>query len=177
MELDFTAIFTALLVLVTAALWWATRQLVKGTEEASRRQLRAYVTVTEAHYSNDSEAELKITVTIQNNGNTPAKKCRGYLTGIVAAHTSQQEMLPEPIYEGQGYGPLGAGAHTFLYTRVALAPSEYAQIAQGLKMIYLVGKVEYTDIFDAPQTLKFVLVNDQLARPMFRPWGDFSEMT
>jgi len=46
------AAFTALLAVVTALLWWATRDLVRGAEATAKKQLRAYVVTTRGDVRN-----------------------------------------------------------------------------------------------------------------------------
>lgn len=69
---DPIATFTGFLFLATVLLWWATRNLVKGAERTSERQLRAYLHVKQAQASRDSEGVLWAKVHIQNYGQTPA---------------------------------------------------------------------------------------------------------
>ena len=58
------------LAISTIFLWFATRSLVKGAEEATRRSLRAYPGITGADiriYGND----VRIRLTVQNFSTTP----------------------------------------------------------------------------------------------------------
>jgi hypothetical protein len=68
------AIFTGLLFAATAGLWIATKDLVQDARETSARQLRAYVGIsTTAPIQMSRE---KITITVDNFGQTPAKNLK-----------------------------------------------------------------------------------------------------
>jgi len=71
------AIFTVILGIATAFLWWATRRLVKEAKETGQRQLRGYLSVTPASIAgtgNTEERFVQIVCTIKNHGQTPIRQ-------------------------------------------------------------------------------------------------------
>lgn len=67
------AILTFLIVLFNAGLWVATRRLVKGAEETSRKELRAYVATDDICFVS-SEIATQLKITVKNYGHTPAHR-------------------------------------------------------------------------------------------------------
>jgi hypothetical protein len=68
------AIFTVILGIATWLLWRATADLVRGAEEASQRQLRAYLSVTPFKVFNwvNPPNAVGINFVVKNHGQTPA---------------------------------------------------------------------------------------------------------
>lgn len=64
------AVATVILGAATVALWLATRRLVKGAEDTSERQLRAYLLVEEAQASVNGQGRFVVDITVMNYGQT-----------------------------------------------------------------------------------------------------------
>jgi hypothetical protein len=64
-----------LLGIVTWMLWYATMRLVSGADNTSKRQLRAYVGVTNVFFETFVAGEISVLVRIKNFGTTPANNC------------------------------------------------------------------------------------------------------
>jgi hypothetical protein len=103
--------FTAGLFAATVALWYATRDLVRGAEETAERQLRAYIVVTQGSVtvpkSNDA---INIYIQIKNTGQTPAYEFSTWLDGGVFPN----EVVPfpkesTPLSERKGESIVGPG--------------------------------------------------------------------
>ena len=63
--------FTFLLFLVTLALWWSTRRLVRNADQTAKRQLRPYI-VVKPSFGYDGKNRPLVQIIISNIGQTPA---------------------------------------------------------------------------------------------------------
>ncbi len=72
-EDDPVALFTALLFVSTALLWWVTQQTLSHAERATERELRAYISISKrVVVAHKNAGVATCTVTIKNFGQTPA---------------------------------------------------------------------------------------------------------
>jgi hypothetical protein len=66
-----------LLVAFTFTLWWATRDLVVGSERTAKRQLRAYISVEMGtNFRQNRRVRFEFRPIVNNNGQTPANEVK-----------------------------------------------------------------------------------------------------
>lgn len=163
---DPTAVFTFLIFLATVGLFCATRALVKGAEESSRKQLRAYIAVSLSDFVNAPQGiaeRISIYLRLRNCGQTPAKKIKYAIACASSRRDAQHEH-----------------AFTMGTTNFTLAPGEdwnermirdsrfTKETAEKImhytpdliesgsdEMIYIFGRVEYEDVFGTAQFSNF----------------------
>jgi hypothetical protein len=142
------ALFTIILGIATWLLWCATKKLVEGADKTAERQLRAYVTITNAEASFDGAGDLTATIRITNCGQTPA-----YNVSV----SRDIRMLD---WQNPQFPPI-ASARTSRFTLAKDQPMEIAVVLSGVsgvsdmrgdrfdaeKSIYIFGDITYHDIF------------------------------
>ncbi len=147
------AVATCLLAIITLFLAYVARQQYV----TSRMQLRAYVFVEDATINPPiGSDDWKIEYKFKNNGVTPARNVR---TLDVAAVTDWEPAhLPEPIVADY-YGTLAPNGD-FIETEAdpfQATVEENARITSDIasKAIFLVGRIEYIDVFRQPHFTDF----------------------
>jgi hypothetical protein len=157
--LDWTAAVGAVLAAIFT--WWQ----VQVTKDTEKRQLRAYVWIAPGEIEGFKVGQVpRIPVTIRNGGATPA-----YLTGTLLAlrresapqpgqHVSLQTNFPplQPLSEGRG--DFIFQDHTLTLLVPNLAPLDQLtvdRVQQGEWAVYVFGRVNYKDVFDAVHFVEF----------------------
>ena len=151
------AVFTALLFAVTAGLvwytarlWGANKELIKSSEESSKRQLRAYVCMADLNIIDHkvhpvAENNKVLVIRVRNLGKTPAYAVRLYAGSsvhrpVVSIDTTGTELPylrnPEMIFPGKSYQHLAILSTDFLNAAFEGTP------------IYAYGCIDYTDAFE-----------------------------
>jgi hypothetical protein len=160
---DPIAVFTGLMLLVNIGLWGATRRLVLGAEDTSRRQLRAYISIEPKDFKIlSSENPLGIMVHLVNHGNTPA---HGVIDDVViAVHPNPLPVefeFPYPAINGNRTPFVlypGQPRHLERYGHGALTVDDLAKLNDGNKFrIYFFGLIRYIDVFNISQSTKFCI--------------------
>ena len=158
-----TAISTIVLAFATAFLFVTTRDLVRGAEVTSRRQLRAYVSVvigSASFQERDKNIRFEARPLIINAGQTPAHD---------VAYWANAAILPIPIAPDFAFPPpenfrwVGGAVlgprHDFIANATVpdfVADDDVEAIKQGLGQALCVwGRVAYRDIFGAIQFTEF----------------------
>jgi hypothetical protein len=155
-----TALATLLLTFVTGGLVWTAYLQI----HTARAQLRAYilptgVTITEGKFNNppimDTEGQLYAYVEWKNTGQTPAYKMVSWSEFQVTEPINEDKLIA-PKMESAYTRTLGAGAtnNRGFWTR-KLTPSQIADVSAGVKIIYIYGRFEYTDVFNRPHYTDF----------------------
>jgi hypothetical protein len=149
-------LFTAILAGGTFKLWQSTDDLVLGAEENAQRQLRAYV-YPECVTAKLTQGIRAIDLQVRNWGQTPSYKTRIDLKVFVAPYPFDESKIPTTTNQ------------ITVPTRstTTIAPGSYAQIRSDwfppvvddntwiLSMrfaFWLVGRIDYIDAFQEPQT-------------------------
>lgn len=152
------AAVTTGLAVFTLKLWRATSQLVRGAEDTARRQLRAYVQVTEAASRLDG-TELWVAVTLKNTGQSPAYDVehRCAIVGVSKGDTPNLGMLDMgPVARGV------VGSAGELTTTIPLldevTPAKKLLLEQEKAMVIVWGHIAYRDIFNAVHSTKYKLI-------------------
>jgi hypothetical protein len=151
----FIALFTVVLAIATYFLWHATRDLVQGAALTSERQLRAYVSVTNAAVINFGKPEsLQADILYKNTGQTPAYKLTVWATIAVAKYPLGEFPAPAMTLGITSLGP-SAEYHVRPRTKRALTPEEQSAVVDGTKAIYIYGEIGYLDAFDVKRVTRF----------------------
>ncbi|WP_298258522.1 hypothetical protein [Bradyrhizobium sp.] len=138
-----------LLGIATWMLWLATVRLVKKTEDASRRQLRAYVGLQKGEVVNlDNIDELRADLIFRNAGQTPAYKLRTW-GGMSVRYEPRPKDIPAPARDPNSirkaqilpdgeFGRTESGDVPFAIK---------ADIIAGKATLFVYGEIYYTDAF------------------------------
>jgi hypothetical protein len=152
----------SLLVLFTFMLWLATRSLVKGAEESSREELRAYVSANIAGMRDVApDKNIIISFHVFNIGKTPAFSVRQSGEIVFADHPLPENFrfqnIPVPKSKATVFPNI-----PFLGNIIAANKFTQAQIIEGLqgpaiggKRFYIFGRIDYIDIFKTKRWTTF----------------------
>jgi hypothetical protein len=152
----------SLLVLFTFLLWIATRNLVLGANDASRRELRAYVFGAPKSLTDiDPNKNIRVTFLFMNGGKTPAYSCVQSGDIIFVDHPLPKNFpfpsLDEPKSKSTIHPNLpfeGTIIAKNKFTRAQLEETLQAPITGG-KRIYVFGRIDYVDAFKAKHWTTF----------------------
>ena len=150
---EIVAGFTVILAIATGFLWFATRDLVKGAEAASRRQLRPYVVIdsTDLEEQMDTHEVFMQKLKIINKGQTPAYNLRGISKWILAEHPLPHDFDFEiTMLPNQSFMMLGPGQDTGHNSHAdgPFHPIEIIKIkSSGPWRLYNYGAFKYEDFF------------------------------
>lgn len=151
------ALFTGLLVVVTAKLvsytkrlWTSTDSLVQGADETAKRQLRAYVACTDYGYNPVGDEKNvtghRIRAIFTNDGITPARHVISHVGKIVSStpikddHTFDYIDMPHPAITIIAPRSRSEEAVTFTSQQIIDSITEKS-------FLYVWGWVDYSDIF------------------------------
>jgi hypothetical protein len=179
-------IFTGVLAVYTAALFYATRELWKAGERqiihleaTAKRQLRAYVFIqsAEVRLVNNDTAVMALMV-LKNFGQTPGYQFKTWTNIRIGDINEQAFGERKPAAQDSIIGP----------SADLSAPSQFIPITQaerdavnsGTKKIYVWGEAVYTDAFGTGRKFIYkgynsgleVVVNENITgRVLWRGWG------
>jgi hypothetical protein len=154
------ALFTIVLGIGTVFLTSATRDLVKGSEDTAKRQLRAHVHVAKAQVRyGRTPAERYITVIVKNYGQTPALKVSSLYAEHVREWPLRTILPPFPDDMRRGIGPLPPGRESIQRIPIgSLSAWEEGELRAGRAGVYFWSKVSYLDIYGDPHVTNTRLV-------------------
>jgi hypothetical protein len=137
----------------------ATKATVLKMHEIAERQLRAYVNISSATIFAGDEVDM-VNTTIQNFGQTPAYKCRTHGEVRVGPYPPSAEIIePVVLLPDHSASTLGPGSSAAKTTDVTgLTAREKEHVAGGLSGIFLIGRVEYEDVFGTPRFTNYRMV-------------------
>jgi len=145
------AAVTTILAIFTGYLWLATKRLVEGAQDTARRQLRAYVSISNAEITGVEDGCTQARLGIKNSGQTPAYDLTilGGMTIREAAVAGQNVNLwPEDGDVPFGKTTLGSGQELrHFIDGPALTPQQRAAVQSGTHGIFLYGEILYKDLF------------------------------
>lgn len=157
-DMDFI-IALGTLILAAATIWLAARtgDIIISAEKSSERQLRAYVLVDTLKIMDLAVGKMpSAIITIKNFGQTPAKKIihttrLGFST--YPEWVAPQEDVPEYLSESM-LGPQATGtAQT--PTGLIISQNEINALNNKTHAIYVLGKIQYKDIFGISRSTKY----------------------
>jgi hypothetical protein len=148
-----------LVAVFTALLFFATRDLVRGADDAARRQLRAYLSMTPKIFSNFvTGGFVQVEFLQRNHGHTPA---------FTITHIFEIAILPNPLPDRFVF-PIPTKTvpnnHTifpaddakgWFYGGGPLTAAEVASVAARTHRIHVWGVTTYRDAFHKERTTKF----------------------
>jgi len=148
-----------LLVLFTAALWFATRRLVQGADKTAEKQLRSYVFVN-VHldqrilWTPSGDARSPIVVRFANHGSTPAQLTRIRATAQVlpSAPTKLPDAMEVDVPSGIGLGPQVADT---VPVHVKGSVEDLKAIELDDQALYCFGCIEYEDVLGTRRETSF----------------------
>ncbi|MGA8436198.1 MAG: hypothetical protein WBQ20_06120 [Methyloceanibacter sp.] len=152
---DIIAAFALILALSTIFLWLATRDLVAGTADFSKTQLRAYLGPSETFITGvEAGARPMVECAVRNFGQTPAHR---------ASYWAETKVLDsgdrfEPGRPEDGERTVNPGRDGFtIKSRLAapLTEEEMSKIKLGTAAIYFYGAIAYRDAFGRSRKTQF----------------------
>jgi hypothetical protein len=130
-------------------------------QEASERQLRAYVSVSlggvEGFLSGD---QVYASIRVQNTGQTPATQLVAHLTtAIISQRYGKAQVLHLQGSAGKALGAtltMGAGEERYTHiNRARFSNAQIESVRDGSKYFCVAGRVTYFDVFEKPRTSWF----------------------
>lgn len=154
---DPTAIFTFVIAVFTGGLYVATARLVRGADETSKRELRAYVSGwPEFVWSFDASHFARIRFKVLNIGETLAYVRHRCDIGIGPYPVEQIDL---PILKNKWTDQMvlfpNLPFYGFTTCGRLFTAAEIQGIQQSTSAIYIIGEIEYRDIFSAKHFTKF----------------------
>ena len=153
---DIVAGLALILALSTIFLWFATRDLVAGTADFSKQQLRAYLGPSETFITGVAAGEKPtIECTIRNFGQTPAYRVSHWAEAKVLDSMSDSF---EPTEAEGGERIINPGRDGFtIKARLPepLTEEEMSKIKLGTSAIYFYGVISYRDAFSRRRKTQF----------------------
>jgi hypothetical protein len=155
---------TAALAFFTWKLWRSTGDLVREASETAKRQLRAYVFVSEPRIQGVSAGERPVAfVTLKNSGQTPAYSLKASIRMDIA--TTFADVSPNNI-DPPNVGHLAPGGDfTIIVTAdPALTTVEHAALDAGTRTLFVYGTANYVDAFGRSHYTRLRLMTGGAAR-------------
>lgn len=153
---DIIAAFALILAVSTIFLWFATRDLVAGTEAATKMHLRAYLGPSETFITGVAAGERPvIETTIRNFGQTPAHRVSYWAAAKVMDTTLERFERGSPDAGERTVNP-GRDGLT-IKSRIAepITEEEMARIRLGTAAIYFYGAMTYRDAYGRSRKTQF----------------------
>jgi hypothetical protein len=153
------AAFTGILAVATVFLWLATQKILAESSRTTRKQLRAYVYISDAMIIRRPGDQIQATVAFKNFGQTPAKSVSYAFDKIWFGVSDESEMSfggNGHLHEYRTIDDIAPG-----HERVLTSPYEPyrnpipEEVARRQRAIYFWGTLKYEDVFGQEQTLKF----------------------
>jgi hypothetical protein len=139
------------------------RRLVVGAEITAKRQLRAYVTVTEGGiapvFKGEDQIYIGADVFVKNSGQTPAYKFGNWTTIDVFDTES-----PDLKIDGRGSteSVIGSqGERSIPVSKGPVSKSDFDLIREKKKHIFVWGVIHYRDAFNEDRFFEFYLRNGE----------------
>ena len=153
-----TAIATLILAITTLFLWLATRDLVKDARDTAKIQLQAYVFTLDPEIRDISTTKLvKAILTIKNSGQTPAEDVQA-VGGVYYGGVENISDSTQPADKSRKTPTLlspGGTTQFIIGGDRLLTKEQYNAIAAGQAAIFVIGTIDYKDIFNRKRHTKF----------------------
>lgn len=144
----FIAVFTIILAFATGFLYVATRDLVKGTEESAKRQLRAYVHIDDTRGPDlTKDCPYWFEFFVKNGGKTPAYAVRQW-TGFTLGPYPLNQPLPSPTTPPRYAAIVNADGRVKVQGEISqYSADEVMRIQAEDTRLYVFGRIIYRDVF------------------------------
>ena len=151
------SVYTARLYYATKGVWGATENLVLGAEDTTRRQLRAYVHMEAAAITNVKVGgQPKAKITIRNSGKTPAHNMVQW-SNMGFDHFPPKIVPPDGMEKNMPSHPLAPNGAIYATPGIPIALTAYQidGLTKGEVAIYVVGGIRYDDVFGVTHTTTY----------------------
>ncbi len=133
----------------------AARQAVEITKDSSQKQLRAYLAISGVEIFFIDDTRMRIDVNVVNLGATPAKIAR-----VVRRAWVGPRGVRNPLAEGPDPGlnvmhKANLGKDQTDRVIILLKAKDFVGLNTPTTDFYVYGQIDYTDIFNEPQHVKF----------------------
>lgn len=148
--------YTRGLMVYTRRLWTSTNNLVTESNDAAKKELRAYVGITEGHISLVEAGKcLRADLKIVNSGQTPANDVRLALDATIRDYAPTGDVPILPIFrKGRAY--MMPRSKWDIHTNILQIDNVLLDaIDGGKKEVLIWGCIEYTDIYSRGQNSFF----------------------
>ncbi len=160
--------FTAFLFIATLFLYRATKELVIGAEDASQKELRAYMCLEDIVYKRPSRSDHPgIVLEIKNFGSTPARHVHFSFwhadDAPVLKPTLPHTVRPKYI------GTMAPG-QSYIQDRPPVSDGRFSE------SVWLIGRIYYEDIFENWWSFTFcyqcLILGGNILDSMYEKWND-----
>ena len=141
------------ILLVTAALAVYTFKLWSSASDTAKRQLRAYLGVSNCSVITITNEHIQVSVEIKNTGQTPAHKVIQTIKSEIRNSNSVGEFPTQQTDRGSTV--IVPGSHITVRFDLPVTEQIINEIKVEKKSIFVWGSVSYVDIFDEEQRLEF----------------------
>ena len=157
-------LFTALLFVATWRLWLATDNLVKGSDDTAKRELRAYVGT---EHIGVLDNPVRGGIVVKNFGRTIATEVEVRIAGAFAN--------TQPIANFSLGGRKCKAIHmpsevTQWNEPVAIQGNDRALLNSGTGSVYVWGRIDYKDVFGEPHWTTFRFMTEGRPGPLDDPY-------
>lgn len=153
---DIVAAIALILAVSTIFLWFATRDLVDGTEAAAKMQLRAYLGPSDTFITGVAAGERPVVeTTIRNFGQTPAYRVRYWAAAKVLDTTLDRFERASPEAGERTVNPGRDGLTIKCRIAEAITEDEMSKIRLGTAAIYFYGAMTYRDAYGRSRKTQF----------------------
>jgi hypothetical protein len=150
-------LLTGALAFYTANLLRATRKLIENGEASARRQLRAYVGVSEVAFEEQIEGHApRVSITLKNFGATPSYKLAVAADAQIAFAVDQVPVATSTC-KTLGYLPPGLELRIARPAVLSIVMAPGDEVDTAYSRIFVYGCVEYVDTFGEPHFTRFRL--------------------
>jgi len=150
---------------------WETRRAANAARKQSeiatdtaRRQLRAYLCVSESLVKFTDDGCLEGQVYVKNGGQTPAYDVRTWSNSIVAQYPFKEPLPTPPDGFPMAVGIVSTQEKQIIVAKKVAAPQPILDLLETPNVAYCVyGECRYKDIFDEVHSLKYRLIYGAIA--------------
>jgi hypothetical protein len=153
---DIIAGLALVLALSTIFLWFATRDLVAGTADFSKKQLRAYLGLSEVFISGVAVGEKPtVECALRNFGQTPAYRV-SYWAEAKLLDSRADSFTPTQSGSERTVNPGRDGFTIKARLAEPLSEEDMSKIKLGTASIYFYGAISYRDAFSRRRKTEFL---------------------
>ena len=157
---DLTPLFAAFIALCAFISALMAGYYVYRAGVTSRRQLRAYVFITQTEINGVAAATQPVAqLVIRNTGQTPAQEVVVFGNMAFAEFPLKKDLpvlvFADPQLTKENLGP-GAERYKWEYAPNPLTEDQIAQMHAGTHALYIYGEIRYRDVFRKKRTTKYL---------------------
>lgn len=155
-----TSVFTAFIALFTFMLAMAGGYHVYVAGATARRQLRAYVFITQTEINGVAAQTQPVSqLVIRNTGQTPAHDVMVYGNMVFDEFPLKKDLpvlvFSDPQLTKENLGP-GSERYKWEYAPTALTEDQIAKMHAGTHAMYVYGEIRYRDVFRKKRFTKYL---------------------